>query len=114
MFISKNERDQLEQEHIEKFRDYEAKTFVIIPTQLLMSDKLSDGEKMFYIKLTALSDKTTGTLLHANDTIAEELDCSMSNVFKFLDSLKKKNAIQTLSTGRNRKRIICLTPWNIL
>lgn len=112
MFFTKEEVEELKKEHIEKFTEWENNKFVILPEHILFSDELTTGEVVFYAKLISLSNKSNGTLLHGNDTLSESLNCSVSNIKKYLDSLKKKDLIQTLSTGPHSKRIICLTPYN--
>ncbi|QJT70461.1 hypothetical protein [Microcystis phage MaeS] len=116
MFYNSSERDELKHEHIEMFRSWQEKItkFSMIPDHLILTDKISEGERVFLFKLFALSDKFEGTLYHSNDKLAEELGCGVSNVKKYLDSLKKKKLIMTLSTGPNSPRVICLRPWIML
>jgi len=114
LFISRTEQRQLAQEHTERFVEFQPNEFSIIPDQIIFTDKLTDGEKMFLFKLFAVSSKKKGLLYHSNDTLAEEFGCSVSNVTKHLRLLKKKKAIEILSVGTFKARIICLTPWNLL
>lgn len=113
-YISKKEQDTLEKSYGEKFLNWQSElkgNFTIIPNQVLFNQTLTDGEKMFLIKLLGLANGE-GNLYHGNETLAEKLGCKYDNVAKYLGLLKKKKMLVTLTVGTNVKRVICLTPYN--
>jgi len=116
-FITKAKQDELERINSDSFADWRSdlndKLFIIFPEELLFRKDFTDGELRFYQKLFALSDKSKGVLYHSNAKLAELFHCSEDNVKHFLKLLKKKKAIDVLSTGIHNKRVICLTPWNL-
>lgn len=112
-YITKQQQNELEKSYGE---DYEIKrsecdSFAIVPHSVIFSNVLTDGEKMFLIKLIGLANKK-GVLYHSNETIAERLGCKSDNVAKYLGLLKKKKMLITLTVGISTKRVICLTPYN--
>lgn len=113
-YITKQKQDELEKSYGEKFSEWNSDltgNFTIIPNEILYNNDLTDGEKMFFLKLLGLSN-SSGSLYHGNDTLAEKLGCKYDNVAKYLGLLKKKNMLVTLTVGTSTRRVICLTPYN--
>lgn len=112
-YITKQKQSELEDQYGEKFANWKSELagkYSIVPHEILFSSKLTDGERMVYIKLLALAN-SQGALYHSNEALAEKLECKVDNVAKYLRLLKKKDLLVTLTVGTNTKRVICLTPY---
>lgn len=112
-YISKQQQQEFEKSYGEEYsiKRGECESFAIVPLTVIFNENLTDGEKMFLIKLIGLANKQ-GCLYHSNESIAEKIGCKVDNVSKHLRLLKKKNMLVTLTVGTNVKRVICLTPYN--
>jgi biotin operon repressor len=115
-FITKEEQCRLEKVWLESYMSWrsEAKEFILFPSAIITNKEFTDGEIRFYLQLFRLSDYQKGILYHSNEKLAEHIGCSENNVKHFLKLLKKKQAIEVLSTGIHNKRVICLTPQRLL
>ena len=114
-FISKKEQVELERVYSDKYVEWQQNLsgkYIAIPKRMLLSDELTDGEILFYARLTILANNE-GCLYHSNETLAEKLGCKVDNVKKYIRLLKKKKMLTTLTVSTYSRRIICLTPWNI-
>lgn len=114
-FISKADQQILEKKYSEEYLDWRAdfKGFILMPIDIVDDNSMSDGEFRFYCKLFTIAGND-GTFWHSNEKLAELYDCSVNNIKHFLKLLKKRGAIEVLSTGIHNKRIICLTPQRLL
>ena len=115
-FITKEEQDKFEKVWSESYMNWKSDTnkFVLFPSSIIVNKDFTDGDIRFYLQLFRLCDYQKGVLYHSNEKLAEHIGCSENNVKHFLKSLKKKNAIEVLSTGIHNKRVICLTPQRLL